>query len=65
MYFRELDLLPSSLEITNDLSHISMSTWALHVAEENVEGWFSDFTNECQKGLKVPDRSFSTNIRCL
>ena len=51
--------------MTKDLSNIFISTWAIHVGEETVEGWFSDFAKKCQKGLKVPDRSFSINICCL
>ena len=61
----EIDLLPSSPEIPNDLSHISMNTVATHVAEEKIGGWISDFSNECRKSLKLPERSFLTNIRCL
>ena len=58
-------MLPSSPEIPNDLSHISMNTVATHVAEEKIRGWIADFTNECRRSLKLPEHSFLTNIRCL
>ena len=61
----EIDLLPSSPEIQNDLSHISKNTVATHVAEKKTREWIAGFTNECRRSLKLQEHSFLTNISCL